>query len=89
MSLILYDAQYDQEVGIMVSSLLASHSGLRDKKIEEMGRDIIENIAGMIMVCIHLFVVVITLVLMIYYYYRYDYLEWERSGESGRDEDAE
>ena len=71
MSLILYDAQYDQEVGIMVSSLLASHSGLRDKKIEEMGRDIIENIVRMIMVWIRLVVIVIVilLILMMFYYY--------------------
>ena len=71
MSLILYDMTFDQEVGIMVSSLLASHSGLRDKKIEEMGRDIIENIARMIMVWIRLVVIVILiiLILMMFYYY--------------------
>ena len=34
----------------MVSSLLAAHSGLNDKRGEDMKRDIIENIARMIIV---------------------------------------
>ena len=34
----------------MVSSLVAAHSGLTNKKGEDMRRDIIENIARMIIV---------------------------------------
>ena len=43
---------FDQQAGILVSSVLATHSGLNNKRASDIGRGITENLAQIIMVWI-------------------------------------
>ena len=44
--------RFDQQVGILVSSVLATHLGLNDKRASDIGRGITEHITQMIIVWI-------------------------------------